>query len=94
MLVEAYQSGWYGVQELDGDTADSIIEKRITEDMVVKPAPPPATMPFVGVGQPLIVSGLGMNLNMNGWAAQPNNIIISADSINPVQVTSNQDHSI
>jgi hypothetical protein len=95
MLVEAYQSGWYGVKELDGDTADSIIEKRIIEDMFVKMPPPQPVIPFVGVAQPLIASSLnGMNFNVNGWGNQPNNIIISSDPISPVQITNGQDHLV
>jgi hypothetical protein len=97
MLVEAYQSGWYGIQELDGDTADSIIDKHITEDMLVKATPPPLlnTVPFVGV-HPLIVGGLGFNYqqssNLN-WPA-PNNVVITADTNGQLQISGNTDHSI
>lgn len=54
MLVEAYQGGWYGLLELSEESAESIIERRITEDMVVPP-PLPVTninpgsfLPFIG----------------------------------------------
>lgn len=94
LLAEAYQSGWYGVLELDEETADNIIERRITEEMVVKPLPPPPSlpMPFVGVGQPLLIHGiqnLPQNINWLGGGG-PSNIVISSGNFgSTLQVPAN-----
>jgi hypothetical protein len=59
MLLEAYQGGWYGLLELGEESADGIIERRITEDMVVYPPEQLRTvnhiqsssfLPFIGGG--------------------------------------------
>lgn len=80
MLLEAYQGGWYGLLELGEDSADGIIERRITEDMVVPPPLPTINNPNMSSFVPFISGMGGFTLS----TPQTDNIIISSPSISEI----------
>jgi hypothetical protein len=110
MLLEAYQSGWYGVLELGEEAVEGIVERRVTEEMVVKQPPPlpptvanPNFVPFVGLNQPVLVGGYNNNplgninvhgMNVGGIGGGHQNIIITSGDMAGAVSINSGDHTI